>query len=50
MSDLYRAEIISNQSVEEDIIERLEEAIASDSDIGRWPFDTNGKSNLYAGI
>ena len=29
MSDLYRAEIISNQSVEEDIIERLEEAIPS---------------------
>lgn len=29
MSDLYRAEIISNQSVEEDITERLEEAIPS---------------------
>ena len=29
MSELYRAEIISNQSVEEDIIERLEEAIPS---------------------
>ena len=29
MSDLYRAEIISNQSVEEDIIDRLEEAIPS---------------------
>ena len=29
MSDLYRAEIISNQSVEEDIIERLEEEIPS---------------------
>ena len=29
MSDLYRAEIISNQSVEEDIIERLEKEIPS---------------------
>ena len=29
MSDLYRAEIISNQSVQEDITERLEEAIPS---------------------
>lgn len=29
MSELYRAEIISNQSVEEDVIERLEEAIPS---------------------
>ena len=29
MSNLYRAEIISNQSVQEDIIERLEEAIPS---------------------
>ena len=29
MSDLYRAEIISNQSVEEDVIERLAEAIPS---------------------
>ena len=27
MSDLYRAEIISNQSVQEDITERLEEAL-----------------------
>ena len=29
MSDLYRAEIISNQSVQEDIIERLETEIPS---------------------
>ena len=29
MSDLYRAEIISNQSVEEDITERLEKEIPS---------------------
>ena len=29
MSNLYRAEIISNQSVQEDITERLEEAIPS---------------------
>lgn len=29
MSDLYRAEIISNQSVQEDITERLEEAVPS---------------------
>ena len=29
MSNLYRAEIISNQSVQEDIIERLEQAIPS---------------------
>lgn len=29
MSDLYRAEIISNQSVQEDITERLEEVIPS---------------------
>ena len=29
MSDLYRAEIISNQSVQEDIIERLEREIPS---------------------
>ena len=29
MSDLYRAEIISNQSVEEDIIERLEKEVRS---------------------
>ena len=29
MSDLYRAEIISNQSVQEDITERLEQAIPS---------------------
>ena len=29
MSDLYRAEIISNQSVQEDIIERLEKELPS---------------------
>ena len=29
MSDLYRAEIISNQSVQEDIIERLERELPS---------------------
>ena len=29
MSDLYRAEIISNQSVQEDITERLEAALPS---------------------
>ena len=29
MSELYRAEIISNQSVQEDITERLEEALPS---------------------
>ena len=29
MSELYRAEIISNQSVQEDIIERLEREIPS---------------------
>ena len=29
MSELYRAEIISNQSVQEDIIERLEQALPS---------------------
>ena len=29
MSDLYRAEIISNQSVQEDIIERLEQTLPS---------------------
>ena len=29
MSDLYRAEIISNQSVQEDIVERLEKELPS---------------------
>ena len=29
MSELYRAEIISNQSVQEDIVERLEKALPS---------------------
>ena len=29
MSELYRAEIISNQSVQEDIVERLEKALSS---------------------